>query len=622
MSVKTGQISVQTENILPIIKKYLYSDQEIFLRELVSNAMDATSKISVLSNKGEYKGDLGDLTIDVSVDPEAKTITIQDRGLGMTEEEVLKYLNQVAFSSAQEFAEKYQSDNQIIGHFGLGFYSAFMVADKVVVRTKSYKDAPAVQWTNDGSSEYELEEIDKTDRGTEIILHVREDDEEYLQESKIQDLLNKYCKFLPYPIRFGQKTEKITNGEGEDAVTEEVKVDNIVNNTSPLWKKNPADLNDEDYLDFYREIHPYSPEPLFWIHLNIDYPFDLTGVLYFPKLQQNLEVQKNKIHLYSNQVYVTDEVKNIVPEFLTLLHGVIDSPDIPLNVSRSYLQSDRNVKKITGYITKKVAEKLQELFKEDRSGFQQKWDDIGVFVKYGMLSEEKFYEKAENFALLKDMAGNYYTLDEYNEKVSPLQTDKYDKVVHIYANHQSAQDSFVKAAEKEGYNVLLFDTVLDSHFVQMLESKRENVTFVRVDSETPDKLVQKDDSRDSVLSESDIEKVKSLFLQYGGIEENKLELRALSPEAFPVSIVKPEFLRRMEEMQQMQTGFTSPQMEFYNVVVNTNHPLIADKLIKMRSEEKKTQFVSYLYNLAKLNQNMLQGEEMSAFVQQSLEMAK
>ena len=614
-----GTISVQTENIFPIIKQFLYSDQEIFLRELVSNATDATQKLKTLHSKGEAKGKLGETKIEILLDKEAKTLTIRDRGIGMNEDEVMKYLNQVAFSSAQEFLDKYKDDASVIGHFGLGFYSAFMVADKVVVQTQSYrKDDAAVQWSCDGSPEYELDTIEKTERGTDIILHISEDGAEYLEEARIQTLLDKYCKFLPIEIQFGTKTEYESVGEGDDAETKETEVDNIINNPNPLWKKKPNELTDEDYKAFYKELYPYAPDPLFWIHLNIDYPFDLTGVLYFPKLNNSMEVQKNKIQLYSNQVYVTDDVKEIVPEFLMLLHGVIDSPDIPLNVSRSYLQADTNVKKITNYITKKVGDKLNDLFKKEREEFTSKWDDIGVFVKYGMLSEEKFNERVMKSALLKNTEGKFYTIEEWKEAVKANQTDKHDKIICIYANNKDESHTYIKSAIDYGYQVLLLDHVIDNHFMQHLEHKTGDLTFVRVDSDTVDKLVQTDEVKESVLSEKEQEKVKTLFTESLG-EKKVIELRPLSPSDHPVVITKPEFMRRMKEMQMMQGMDMSMLPDSHNVIVNTNHPLIATKLLKMRSAEKKTEFTQYLYMLAKLNQKMLTGEEMSDFIGKSLE---
>ncbi len=614
-----GQISVQTENIFPIIKKFLYSDQEIFLRELVSNAVDASSKLKTLASAGEPTGDISDLTINVKVDKENKTITISDKGIGMTQEEVEKYLNQVAFSSAEEFIEKYK-DQTIIGHFGLGFYSAFMVANKVEVVTKSYKDAPAVKWICDGNPEYEIEDADKAERGTDIILHVSDDSMEYLEESKIEGLLNKYCKFLPIHIQFGTKTESTFEGDGDDKVETKTEVPNIINNPNPLWKKKPSEITEEEYKAFYNELHPYSQPPLFWIHLNIDFPFNLTGILYFPKLTNGLEVQKNKIQLYSNQVYVTDEVKDIVPEFLTLLHGVIDSPDIPLNVSRSYLQADANVKKITTYITKKVAEKLESIFKNDRKSYEEKWNETGVFVKYGMISDEKFNEKAEKFVLLKNTEDKAFTIEEYKDKIKDIQKDKHDRLVCIYANNLKEQYSFIESAKSYGYDVLLFDNVIDNHFMQHLEYKGQNLTFVRVDSDTVDNLVQKDEKKESVLSEADQTKVKDLFTaMIGDKKGGHVELKALSPDDQPVLITKPEFMRRMKEMQMMQGGGNDDMFgDMHNVVINTNNPIIADKLLKA-DEAQQNEMASYLHKLALLQQNMLKGEDLANFVKQSLQ---
>jgi len=616
-----GKISVQTENIFPIIKKFLYSDQEIFLRELISNAVDATTKVKTLALRGEIKGEIGDTTIEVSVDKEAKTLTISDKGIGMSTEEVKKYLNQVAFSSAEEFLEKYKDDTSIIGHFGLGFYSAFMVADKVEVITKSFKeDEGGVKWTCDGDPEYTIGKDKKSERGTDIILHIGEDSVEYLEESRIQDLLVKYCKFLPVLIKFGTKTETTYDGEGDDKTTIETEVDNIINNPDPLWKKSPNKITDEEYKAFYTELHPMSQPPLFYIHLNIDYPFNLTGILYFPKLMNSIEMQKNKIQLYSNQVYVTDNVQEIVPEFLTLLHGVIDSPDIPLNVSRSYLQSDRSVKKITSYITKKVAEKLNSLFKEDRKAYEEKWSEVGTFVKYGMISEEKFNEKATSFVLLKSLTGDFHTLDEYKAKVEVNQKDKHDKIVYLYTTSPKEHHSYIESAKAYGYDVLEFDNVIDNHFMQHLEHKLGGVTFVRVDSDTADNLVQKDETKESVLSEKEVEKVKELFTTaLGDLKGGQIELKPLSPDDHPVLITKPEFMRRMKEMQAMQGMDMGGLPDMHNVVINTNHPLIVEKLLKMRSADKKSDFAQYLHNLAKLNQNMLKGEDMSKFIAKSIE---
>lgn len=617
--MQKGNISVQTENIFPIIKKFLYSDHEIFLRELVSNAVDATSKLKAIAGRGGLKGEIGDTTIEILLDSEAKTLTIRDRGIGMNAEEVEKYLNQVAFSSASEFLETYKDDASIIGHFGLGFYSAFMVASKVEVKTLSYKeDAQGVTWTCDGNPQYTLEENDKAERGTDVILHINEDSKEFLEEQRIEQLLDKYCKFLPVPIKFGTKTETISEGEGEDAKETEVEVDNIINNPDPAWRKSPADLKDEDYRAFYNELYPFSTPPLFWIHLNIDYPFNLTGILYFPKLGNTLEVQKNKIQLYSNQVYVTDEVKEIVPEFLTLLHGVIDSPDIPLNVSRSYLQSDSNVKKITGYITKKVADKLAELYKKERENFISKWDDLGVFIKYGMISDEKFYERALPFALVKNVDGKYHPIEEYKEQVKALQTDKHDKIVLLYTNAPDQHNSFIEAAKGKGYDVLVFDNVIDNHFVQQLEHKLGDITFVRVDSDTADNLVQKDEATESVLSEEQQTTVKEVFEKIVTAQGSTVMTKALSPEDQPVTITRPEFMRRMKEMQSLQGMSFGDFPDSLNVVVNSNHPLVATKLLEEKDAEKQQEIADYLYKLAMLNQQMLKGADLTAFVNKSL----
>lgn len=618
-----GKISVQTENIFPIIKQFLYSDQEIFLRELVSNAVDATMKAKTLARLGELKGDLGDTTIEVKIDKEAKTLTISDRGIGMTEEEVKKYLNQVAFSSAEEFIEKYKGEASIIGHFGLGFYSAFMVADKVEVITRSYKADEAVKWECEGNPEYIISDATRPERGTDVILHISEDSTQYLEENEIQGLLDKYCKFLPVQIKFGTREEVEFEGEGEDQKEIKTTVDNIINNTDPLWKKSPSDLIDEDYKNFYNELYPFSQPPLFWIHLNIDYPFNLTGVLYFPKISNTMEVQKNKIQLYSNQVYVTDDVSNIVPEFLTLLHGVIDSPDIPLNVSRSYLQADRDVKKITNYITKKVAEKLGDIFKKERENYESKWDQIGNFVKYGMLTDDKFNDRAKDFALLKDIAGKFFTIDEYKEKVKDNQTDKNDRIVFLYTHQAKEHHAYINAVKNYGYDVLEMDSALDNHYMQHIEGLGDNITFVRVDSDTPDNLVQKDEEKESVLSEKEQEKVKTIFTEsLGDLNGGQIELKALSPEDHPVMITRPEFMRRMKEMQAMQGMDWAGMPDSHNVVINTNHPLIAQKLVNMKSADKKNDFANHLHKLAMLNQNMLKGEELSNFIAKSIELLK
>ena len=621
--MKTGNISVQSENIFPIIKKFLYSDQEIFLRELVSNAVDATTKLKTLASKGEFKGELGDTTIHIALDKENKTLTISDHGIGMSEEEVLKYLNQMAFSSAQEFVEKYEDTDAIIGHFGLGFYSAFMVSDQVDVISRSYREegTDATKWSCDGEPNYTLEEVSRDRRGTDIILHISDDAVEYLEDKRIEELLNKYCRFLPVEIQFGTKEHVEFEGEGDDQKEIKTQVPNVINNTNPIWKKKPSELTDEDYKEFYQKLYPFSQPPLFWIHLNIDFPFNLTGILYFPKLGNQLEMQKNKIQLYSNQVYVTDDVSAIVPEFLTLLHGVIDSPDIPLNVSRSYLQADQNVKKITSHITKKVADKLKSINKNDRNEFEEKWDEIAVFVKYGMLSDEKFDERLRPITLLKNMEDKYFTIGEYRDKVKANQTDKHDRTIFIYAQDKEAQSTYVSAAQDAGYDVLLTDLVIDNHFMQHLEAKEDKLTFVRVDSETTDNLVQKDETKESVLSEKEQEKVKSLFEQKLDTIKDKLQFKALAPDALPVQIIKPEFMRRFSEMQRLQGmgDMGGMDMEMYNVVINTNHSLIAEKLIKMRSEDKKAEFIQYLYDIARLNQGMLKGSDMNAFVKRSLD---
>lgn len=619
--MQRGTISVQTENIFPIIKKFLYSDQEIFLRELVSNAVDATSKLKTLATKGEYKGELGDLTIEIILDQDAKTLTIRDKGIGMTEEEVMKYLNQVAFSSASEFLEKYKDETAIIGHFGLGFYSAFMVADKVDVVTLSHREkAQGVTWSCEGNPSYEMQENDKSERGTDIVLHISDESAEFLSESRIGDLLDKYCKFLPVPIQFGTKKE--TQKEGD--VETEVEVPNIVNNPDPAWRKQPTELTDEDYLAFYRELHPFSPEPLFWIHLNIDYPFNLTGILYFPRMGANqFDLQQNKIQLYSNQVYVTDNVKEIVPDFLLLLHGVIDSPDIPLNVSRSYLQSDSNVRKITGYISRKVAEKLQELFQKDRPAFESKWSDLGIFIKYGMLSDDKFYERAQKFVLLKNTQNEYFTLEAYREKVKAVQTDKNDKLVLLYTNSPDDHHLQIKAAESRGYDVLVFDQVIDNHFLQQLEYKEQGMSFSRVDSDTLDQLIQKEENAESVLSEDEQKSVKTIFESVlGEASMAKVELKPLAPEEAPVQITRPEFMRRMKEMQAMQGADANMFPDSYNVIVNSNHPLIVDSLLKASSDDEKNDMAAYLFNLARLSQQMLRGQDLASFVEKSLGMLR
>lgn len=626
--MQKGNISVQTENIFPIIKKFLYSDQEIFLRELVSNAVDATSKLLTLNRKGEVKGEIGETTIDIMIDEQAKTLTIRDRGIGMTREEVEKYLNQVALSSAQDFVDKYKDDASIIGHFGLGFYSAFMVADKVEVVTQSWQEgAESVRWVCEGDPSYEIGEGDRDFRGTDIILHISEDSEQYLEQSEIEGLLNKYARFLPVPIRFGTKTETtyeesdvavIEGEEKPEPVKVETEVDNIVNNTDPLWKKNPADLTDEDYKNFYRELYPMGQPPMFWIHLNIDFPFNLTGILYFPKVSGGLELQRNKIQLYSNQVYVTDDVKEIVPEFLTLLHGVIDSPDIPLNVSRSYLQADTNVKKITGYITKKVAEKLNSLFKDDREDYESKWADLGVFVKYGMISEEKFYDRGVKFVLLENTDEKKFTLEEYKERIKENQTDKHDKLVAIYTADEDKQHTLVAGARERGYDVLKLEHAIDAPFIQSLEQK-EGMTFVRVDSATPDQLVQKDEEKENLLSEEEQATVKTVFTDIVG-QAGSVELKPLDTTDAPVQIVRPEFMRRMKEMQMLQGMDTSMFPDMYNVIINANNPVVKEQILSKEDEGERTENATHLYQLALLSQQLLTGADLKAFVDRSVKM--
>ncbi|MDQ3140872.1 MAG: molecular chaperone HtpG [Bacteroidota bacterium] len=614
----TGKISVQTENIFPIIKKFLYSEQEIFLRELISNAIDATSKLKTLSSRGDFKGELGNLLIEVIPNKEAKTLTIKDHGIGMDQEEVEKYLNQVAFSSAQEFIDKYKEDATIIGHFGLGFYSSFMVADKVEVITKSYKSkSKAVKWSCSGDTEYTIEAANKKERGTEIILHLSDDCLDYAEDFKLETLLEKYCKFLPVPIKLGTKKEKIKEGAEE----KEIEIDNIINNPNPIWKKAPADLSDEDYINFYQELYPFAPEPMFWIHLNIDYPFNLTGVLYFPKIKNQFEIQKNKIHLYSNQVFVTDDVKEIVPEFLLMLHGVIDSPDIPLNVSRSYLQSDSNVRKITGYITKKVSEKLSDLFKKDRVDFEKKWDDIGTFIKYGMISDEKFSEKAMPFALLKNVNQEYKTIEEYKEKIKVNQTDKNNRLISLYSNDPKLHYSAIQLCNEKSYEVLQLDNVLDNHFIQHLEYKAD-MTFKRVDSDTLDKLIEKDESFESVLSEEEQKTIGDIFKSIHLNKSSATELKALSPNDPPIQFIRSEFMRRMSEMQYMMHAMKGEDnglfKDNYTVIINSNHPVVAQKLIRLEGDDERKELATNLLELAMIDQQMLKGEELHQFVKKSL----
>ena len=625
--MKTGNINVQTENIFPIIKKFLYSDHEIFLRELVSNAVDASQKLKVLAANGDYKNEVGDLQVEVILDKKNKTLTIKDSGIGMTADEIDKYINQIAFSGAEEFVKKYEGKEgaeQIIGHFGLGFYSAFMVADKVQIRTLSRKNrSKAVQWESNGDPEFTITDTDKKDRGTEIILHITKDSKEFLEKERISEILNKYCKFLPVPILFGTKSEYIDSPEGEkddkgNVKRVSVEVPNYVNNTVPAWTKKPKDLKDEDYAAFYSELYPMTFEqPLFHIHLNVDYPFNLTGILYFPKIKENVEIQKNKINLYSNQVFITDNVEEIVPEFLTLLHGVLDSPDIPLNVSRSYLQSDSNVKKISSHITKKVSDKLAKMFKKDREDFQQKWNDLQIFVQYGMLSDEKFAGKAKDFALLKNTDGEYFTVEEYKEKVKAIQTDKDNKIVCLYTNNEEEQYSFVKKAKDRGYDVLHLDGPLMSHWLQKLESTFENISFTRVDSDSLDKLIKKSEDIPSKLSKEDEDKLKPVFEDTLNKEKFMIQFESMSEEEAPVIITQPEFMRRMKEQQRMGGGgMYGAFPEMHHVVVNTNHPKVNSLLEKKGKDQKKT--VKQLTDLALLSQGLLKGEALNEFIERNM----
>lgn len=626
-----GKINVQTENIFPIIKKFLYSDNEIFLRELVSNAVDATQKLKALSSMGEYKGDLGDLKIEVQVDKSSKTITIKDKGIGMTKDEVEKYITQIAFSGAEEFVNKYKDKvdkNVVIGHFGLGFYSAFMVAKKVEIFSLSFKEGvKAVHWECDGSPEYKIEEIsNKTGRGTNIVLHIADDCEEYLEANKIEGLLKKYCKFLPVEIKFGTKKQFVPSGEkdkdGNDK-EKEIEVDNIINNPNPAWTKKPAELQDEDYKSFYRELYPMQfEEPLFNIHLNVDYPFNLTGILYFPKLSNKLEMPKDRIQLYCNQVFVTDNVENIVPDFLTLLRGVIDSPDIPLNVSRSYLQADGNVKKISSHITKKVADKLEDLFKKDRADFEKKWDDIKVFVQYGMISDEKFFEKTQKFALLKNTEGKFFTFDEYESLVKTNQTDKDKRVVYLYATNKDEQHAYIDAAKSKGYDVLLMETMIDPHYINHLESKLKDTSFVRVDSDTIDKLIKKDEQKESKLSEDQKKALQPLVESSVPKEQFMVMFENLSETDAPMLITRPEFMRRMKDMNVLGGGgmsFYGNLPEMYNLVVNANHPLIT-RISNEADTEKQKILTKQACDLALLSQGLLKGENLTGFIKRSVEL--
>ncbi len=631
----TGKINVSVENIFPLIKKFLYSDHEIFLRELVSNATDATLKLKHLTSIGEAKVEYGNPIIEVKIDKEGKKLHLIDQGLGMTSEEVEKYINQVAFSGAEEFLEKYKDsakDSGIIGHFGLGFYSAFMVAEKVEIITKSYKDEPAAHWTCDGSPEFTLEPHDKTDRGTEIILHIAEDSLDFLEDYKIRELLTKYNKFMPVPIKFGTRKEKIEQKKGESVAEEdkdniftEVEVDNIINNPNPAWTKQPVDLSDEDYKNFYRELYPMQfEEPLFNIHLNVDYPFNLTGILYFPKMSSDLQLQKDKIQLYQNQVYVTDNVEGIVPEFLGMLKGVIDSPDIPLNVSRSYLQADGNVKKIANYITRKVADKLKTLFNENREDFEKKWNDIKIVLEYGMLSEPKFYEKAADFVLYPSIDNKYYTLAELKDAITANQTDKNGKLVVLYASNKEAQHGYIEIAKEKGYEVILLDSPIVSHLIQKLESDNENLTFTRVDSDHIDKLIQKEDTQISKLSEEEATQLKSVVEEIVPKANYTVQLEPMDSTAAPFIITQPEFMRRMKEMSQSGGGGMFGMGNFpemYNLVVNTNSDL-ANTILNSADKSAQESLVKQALDLAKISQGLLKGEELTAFVKRSFELIK
>lgn len=623
-----GNINVQTENIFPVIKKFLYSDHEIFLRELVSNATDATQKLKALVSMGQANVELGDLTINIKID--GNKLIISDRGIGMSQEEVEKYINQIAFSGAEDFLEKYKNVSEnLIGHFGLGFYSAFMVADKVEIRTKSYTDAPAVEWMCDGSPEYTMKEIDKTDRGTDIILHIADDSKEFLEENRILDLLKKYCRFMPVAICFGEEsywvdseTKKDKDGKPE---REEKKRPRIINDTNPAWKKKPADLTDEDYRKFYHELYPMNFEdPLFQIHLNVDYPFNLTGILYFPKVKRTIDPNRNKIQLYCNQVFVTDSVEGVVPEYLMLLHGVLDSPDIPLNVSRSYLQSDSNVKKISSHISKKVADKLEELFKNNREDFEAKWDDLKIFIEYGMLSEEKFFDRAEKFSLLKNVDKQYFTFEDYKKKIEPLQTDKDKVLVYLYATNAEEQHAYIAKAKEKGYDVLLMDTVLDNHFVNLLEQKWGSTRFVRVDSDVVEKLIPKDDSIPEKLSKEEQEKLKPIIESEIDSKKYTVMMESLEETDSPMLITQNEFMRRYKEMSMMGGGgmsFYGEMPESYNLVVNINHPLIGEILNDTDTDHQK-ELVHQLTDLALLSNGLLKGEALTNFINRSVKIIK
>ncbi|MEY4097914.1 MAG: hypothetical protein RL170_758 [Bacteroidota bacterium] len=624
--MQKGQIRVQTENIFPIIKKFLYSDHEIFLRELVSNAVDASQKLKTLSSKGEVKGDIGNLRVDVILDAKEKTLTIMDNGIGMSSEEVDKYINQVAFSGAEEFVNKYK-DASIIGHFGLGFYSAFMVSEKVDIYSKSHKDAPGVFWSCDGSTEYELYEVDYSARGTKIVLHINEESAEFLEAQRVKSILDRFCKFLPVAIYFTDANAEKKEAKGEDGKAAEAEVEKPINNTNPLWIRKPADLTKEDYENFYKELYPFGETPLFWIHLNVDYPFNLTGILYFPKIKQSFEIQKDKIQLYCNQVFVTDEVKDIVPEFLMLLHGVIDSPDIPLNVSRSYLQGDPNVKKINAHITKKVADKLEEIFNSDRKSFEEKWESLGLFVKYGMITDDKFLDKANKFLILEDAAaaGTFYTLDEYKKATESNQKNKDGKQVLLYTTNPVGQDAFIQAAVGKGYKVIKLETMVDAAFINNVEMKWEGVQFVRVDADVVDNLIDKQENVNSVLSKDEVEQAKKLFEFQIPETTITVEVKGLSQDAAPVIATRPEFMRRMKDMASMggggMTAFYAQMPDEVHLTINGNHSIF-QALLNEPDVEKQQKQARNLADLALLSQGLLKGAELTNFINRSVDLLK
>ncbi|MBI1223021.1 MAG: molecular chaperone HtpG [Bacteroidetes bacterium] len=627
MTAQKGSIQVNTENIFPIIKKFLYSDHEIFLRELISNATDATTKLQHFSSIGEFNGEMGDLRILVKIDQKNKTLSIIDRGVGMTAEEIDKYINQIAFSGAEEFVKQYKKAGEagMIGHFGLGFYSAFMVAKKVEIDTLSFREgAKPARWSCDGSTEFVIDKSKRKERGTEIILHIDDENQEFLEEGRISGLLQKYCRFLPVPIQFGTRTEWVDDPENKEEdgspKKKSIQVDRIINDVAPLWKKSPSELKDEDYKEFYRTLYPMSETPLFWIHLNVDYPFNLTGILYFPQVKNELELQRNKIQLYSNQVFVTDDVKDVVPEFLMLLHGVIDSPDIPLNVSRSFLQSDAQVKKITSHITKKVADKLEEIFKNDRKEYEEKWSSVGLFVKYGAVSDEKFADKALKFALLKDAEGKFHTLEEYKAKVEANQKNKDNKVVFLYTTNAKTQAPFIETAKKRGYDVLEMDGPLDSHFIGFLEHKDSDLSIVRVDADAMDKLIDKGEKRESVLSDTQVEALKKTFTDQVTQKDWEIQTEALSPDDHFITVIKPEWERRMREMQG-GAGMFGMLPDRVVVMINTNHPL-AGKIAGLKEEAEKKEFVEQSFDLALLSQNMLDGAALERFIRRTESMMK